>query len=63
MLSKRTWFTFIIVTNKVIRDMNVEPRPCTLKDLKDTAITIRSMDIDILNADPNPSGHQTSRQR
>ena len=44
-LSIRARFTAISATKKVIRDMNVEPRPCTLKDLKDIVITIRSMEI------------------
>ena len=48
---------------KVIRHMNSKPRPCTLKDLKDAIITIKIMDIDLLNADPNPIGHQTSIQK
>ena len=43
--------------------MNVEQGPCMHKDLKDTATTIRSMDIKILNADPNPCGRQTSWKR
>lgn len=63
MLSRRTWVTTTSATNNVIRHMNAEPRPCTLKDLKDIVITIKSMDIDPLSADPNPIGHQTRRQR
>ena len=61
MLRKRAWVTAISATNKVIRNMNAKPRPCILKDLKDIVITIRSMDIEILSADPNPSGHQTRK--
>lgn len=63
MLSRGTWVTITSVTNKVIRNMNVEPRPCTLKDFKNTTITIKSMDIELLNADTNPSDHQASRHR
>ena len=37
--------------------MNAELGPCIHKDLKDIAITIRSMDIDILNANLNPCGN------
>lgn len=43
--------------------MNVEPRQCTHKDVKDISTTIRTMDIEILNVDPNPCGHQTGKQR
>ena len=43
--------------------MNAELRPRTLKDLKDIVITIRSMNIEILSADPNPCGHQIVKQR
>ena len=63
MLRIRAWFTTISETNKVIRRMNAELRPCTLKVIKDIVITVRSMDIEILNADPNPCGHQTRKKR
>ena len=43
--------------------MNVELGPFKKKDLNDIATTVRSMDIDLLNTDPNPCGHQTSQQR
>ena len=41
----------------------VELGPCINKDLKDIATTIRSMDIEFLSVDPNPCGHQTTKQR
>ena len=43
--------------------MNAELGPYIHKDMKDIAITIRSMDIELLNADPNPCGHQTGKKR
>ena len=63
MSSLRTWFTSIGATSKDIRHMNAEPRPWIHKDLKDTAKTVRTMDIKLLNGDPNPCGHQTGKQR
>ena len=62
MLGKKEWVTIISATNKVIRHMNAKPRPCTLKYLKDIVMSIRSMDIELLSVDPNPSGHRTRRQ-
>lgn len=59
----RPWFTIISETNKVIKNMNVEPRPCTHKHFKNVATTVKSMDIELLNVDPNPCGHQTRKQR
>ena len=53
MSSLRAWFTTISAIRKVIRHMNAKPKPCTHKDLKDIATTVRSMDIELLNADPN----------
>ena len=32
------------------------------KDLKDIATIVRSMDIELLSADPSLCGHQTSQQ-
>ena len=43
--------------------MNVEPEAYMHHDLKVTATIVRNMDIEALNADPNPYGHQTSQQR
>ena len=63
MLSIRAWFTTISAKNKVIKHMNAELRPCTHKYLKDIVTTIRSMDIELLSVDPNPSGHKTSKKR
>ena len=62
MLSERTWVTAISAKNKVIRHMNEKPRSCILKYLKDTTIIVRSMDIELLNANPNPYGHQTNKK-
>ena len=63
MLRRRKWVTATSATNKLIKHMNVEPRPSTLKDLKDTIITIGSMDIELLSADANQNGYQTGKQR
>lgn len=62
MLSRRAWVTIKSATNKVIKHMNVELRPCTLEDLKDIVITIRSMDIELLSVDPTQYGHQTRKK-
>ena len=43
--------------------MNAKPRPCINKDLNYIAIVVRSMKIELLIANPNPCGHQTSKQR
>ena len=56
------WVIVISSTRKVIKNMNAEPRPCIHTDLKDIDTTIRSMDTKLLNADPNPYGHQISQQ-
>ena len=42
-----------------------ECRPTTMntKIFGFIATTIRSMDIELLNVDPNPYGHQTNKQR
>ena len=42
--------------------MNENLEPCRHQDLKVTATTIRSIDIELLNVDPNPCGHQISQQ-
>ena len=43
--------------------MNTEPEPCMHQDLKVTATIVRNMDIEPLNVDLNPYGHQISQQR
>ena len=43
-------------TNEDIRHMNAKPRPCRHKNLKDIAITIKSMNIQLLNANPKQCG-------
>ena len=43
--------------------MNVELEPSLHQDLKVTATTIRSMDIENLNANPGLCGHQTNKKR
>ena len=43
--------------------MNAKPEPCMHQDLKVTTTTIKSMDINLLNVDPNPCCHQTSQQK
>ena len=62
-LSRSSWVTTKNAINKDIRHMNTKTRPYAHKDLKDTNITIRSMNIEHMNVNPNPNGHQTSRQR
>ena len=59
----RMWFNAKSETNKIIRHINAELGPCRHKNLKDIAITIRSMDIEILNVDPNPCDYQTGKKR
>ena len=46
-----------------IMHMNAEPRPCIHKDLKDIAMIVRNVAINLLNVDPKPCGDQTSQQR
>ena len=43
--------------------MNVESRPCIHKDLKDIVIIVRSMDIELLSADPKSCDNQIGKQR
>ena len=57
MSSLRTWFTTTSAKIKVIKHVNEEPREFIHKDLKDIVTTVRSMDIDILNANLNPCGN------
>ena len=45
------------VKRKDIRHMNVGPESQRYPNLKDTAITIKSMDIEHLNADPRLHGN------
>ena len=42
--------------------MNAKPEPCMHQHLNATATTVRNMDIEPLNVDPNPCGYQTSQQ-
>lgn len=42
--------------------MNVESRTQAHEYLKDTTITVRSMDINHMIVDPRLNGHQISRQ-
>ena len=53
------WLTITSATNKAIRHMNVGPEPQVYLNLKDTATTIKSMDIGPLSANPSPHAHQT----
>ena len=59
MQSQSLWLIVTSATNKVIKHMNARLEPQMYLNLKDTAITIRSMDIETLNVDPSPHGHQT----
>ena len=63
MSSLKTWLIITSATRKVNGNMNVELRPSTHKDLKDIVTTIKSTNIEILSADPNPCGHQTGKKR
>ena len=56
-LRKSSWVIAKSATRKDIRHMNAEPGPCIDKELKDIAIIVRSMGIEILNANPNLCGH------
>ena len=51
MISLRVQATITSARSKVIKHMNAEPRLSGHQDLKVTAITARSMDVDPLNAD------------
>ena len=59
MQSQSLWLTVTSATNKVIRHMNVGLEPQMYLNLKDTATTIKSMDIEHLNVDLSLLGHQT----
>ena len=48
--------------SKAINQKNAKPRLSGQQDLKDTAITARSMDIEPLNADQSLCGHHISHQ-
>ena len=63
MSNLKTWVIIISAKSKVIRYMNTKLEPCMYQDLKVTTTTIKNMDIDLLNIDPNPCGRQTSQQR
>ena len=58
-----SWFNAKSETKKVIKHMNAELGPCRHKNLKDIATNVRSTDIELLDANPNPCGYQTSQQR
>ena len=45
-LSKSSWVITINAISKDIKHINAKPRPQAHKDLKDTAITVKSMDIE-----------------
>ena len=48
-----------LILKSYIRQMNVGPKSQRYSNLKDTAKTIRSMDIENLNVDPCLLGHLT----
>ena len=62
-LRKKSRATMINATSKDIRHMNATQRPWELRDLKDIATIVRSMDIKHMNVDLMPIGHQTSRHK
>lgn len=43
--------------------MNVELEPCIYQNLKDATTIIKTLDIEPLNVDPSPCGHQKGQQR
>ena len=58
MTNLKTWVTIISAISKVIGNMNARQELCMHQDLKDTNTTVRSMDIEPLNAYLSPCGHQ-----
>ena len=60
MTNLKTWVIVINVISKDIRHMNVGLEPLGHLYLKVTSTTIKSMDIESLNEDPSPCGHQTN---
>ena len=63
MLDLKIWLIVISTKNKVIGNMNVEKWPWMHQDFKNIAKIVRNMDIESLNIDPSPCGHQTSQKR
>ena len=63
MISLRIQVTVTSAKGKVIKHMTVEPKLSRHQDLRVTAITARSMDIELLNADQSLCGHQINQQR
>ena len=59
MQSQNPWLTIKNAINKDIKYMNAGPKSQKYLNLKDTATTTRSMDIENLNVDPSLHGHQT----
>ena len=62
MSNLRIWVIFISAKRNFIRHMNAKPKLCMHRDFKVTTTIVRNMDIEPLNADPNPCGHQISQQ-
>ena len=58
MKNLKTWVTITSKKSKVIRHMNVKQESCMHQDLKVTARTVRSMDIETSNGDLSLCGHQ-----
>jgi len=63
MKNLKPWVIVISAIRKDIRHMNVGLKPSRHQDLKVTTTTVRSMDIEHLNADPSLCSHQTNQQR
>ena len=59
MQSQNPWHTIKSAINKDIKHMSVRPEPKMYQNLKDTTTIIKSMDIEPLNVDASPHGHQT----
>lgn len=62
-LCRITKETTTTATKNDIIHMNVGPRPCTLKYLKDIVLIVKNMGIDHMSANPIPNGHQKSKKR
>ena len=59
----KTWVTIISGIKGVIGHMNARKEPCKHQDVKVTATTVKSMDIEPSSADLSPCGHQKNQQK
>ena len=63
MTNLKTWVIVISAISKVIRHMTIGLAPSKHQDLEVTVTTIRSMDIEPLNANLSLCGHQTNQKK